>query len=546
MYFLVLSVIALILQPVYGSPNFTTCFQDVLNRTSLNLQGLVDAKGNQVTDVTQAVGLTYQVCKTACGTGDEPFDWHGFSTQFTAWVLPCLALISQLPYGANDAFNNFEGMFLSVGSPMLAAYSLALAVISNRWMVQRFRRSDYPNSFFAARIMSRLQHVALKLPKDPFVLPSLIVRRENDIWWRRLDEGLDFGSQWTVAAILSMVYVAFAYAFTWTNRIDGMLNAQSSGWQSICSLWLSVLPVVICYLQVSPKTDSNRIKRELNNANQTIHVVTRDGQLVRRTDGRTIMLETECRDSVYEDVHCTTPICFYARVFSWLRAAQQVADAFDAASQNKYLKHTYDRNRLNVIERCTLPKDYHSPRPFDIYNVFIVATLLAFFLQWGITGAAFMTQYLTPTQGLSCHSGSHLLYGSLATFIWLLAVFSSASAHSYETSLSDGHRTCAGSIAIATRYLAKILAGINAAWILLLSLFQFSNMYDSCYCNSSALGLGHKAYVLLEFTNDEQTATKLYWIGGMLMASGTSLFFIIAINLLKKEPESRIVARVIG
>ena len=64
-------------------------------------------------------------------------------------------------------------------------------------------------------------------------------------------------------------------------------------------------------------------------------------------------------------------------------------------------------------------------------------------------------------------------------------------------------------------------------------------MYDSCYCNSSALGLGQNAYVILKFTSADQAVTKLYWIGGMLMASGTSLIFIIAINLLRKEPELR-------
>lgn len=90
---------------------------------------------------------------------------------------------------------------------------------------------------------------------------------------------------------------------------------------------------------------------------------------------------------------------------------------------------------------------------------------------------------------------------------------------------------------IILRQIAKTVAAVNTAWILVSSLFQFSSIYDNCYCNSSVLGLGRAAYAVLEFTSEDQKLTKLYWTGGMIMATGTALLFISAVNLLMKQPE---------
>ena len=141
--------------------------------------------------------------------------------------------------------------------------------------------------------------------------------------------------------------------------------------------------------------------------------------------------------------------------------------------------------------------------------------------------------------GFGCRSASFLLYGILSTIVWILLVISSVLARGFSTSKNEKSSKVIGTLVIFFRQAGKVIAGINTAWILTSSLFQFSNVFDTCYCNASVLGLGSKAYAVLNMTPEDQTLTKAYWTAGMIMASGTALVFIAAINLLLKRPEQR-------
>ncbi|KIL56921.1 hypothetical protein M378DRAFT_133577 [Amanita muscaria Koide BX008] len=541
-----LYILLLVLQSclnVVASTDFKGCY-DRLRNGEFGLDSAVDSNGNGVTDIAQAAGLTYEACKIDCGPGSEAFIWRNFSNQFTAWLLPWLALISQLPYGANDALSNFETMVLTVGSPMLAGYSLALAVTSNRWMIKRFRRSTHRSSFYAARILCSLQQVSFDIA-EKHILPSLIVLKENDVWWRKLDEALDYPSpRWTLAAIVSMGYVALAYAFTWVDTLTGELTAQVfANGQCISSIWLSLLPIVTCNLQLSPKSDADRIRKAVETANNSFFIVTEAGGLEQTTSTRAVIVETASRDMEDEDQICPTSICFYARIFSWIQTARRVTDAFDAVSHHEHTgqqgkSNVNMRTRSEVIQSCKLEDD--RSHFYDIFRIYMISTLLAVFLQWGTTGAAIMAIYLTPTRGFGCRSASFLLYGVLSTIVWLLLVISSVLANSFSASRKHGKsRKVIGALVIFFRQAAKTIAAINAAWILTSSLFQFSSIFDNCYCNAAVLGLGSKAYAVLNITPEDQRLTKAYWTAGMTMASGTALVFIAAINLLLKRPEQR-------
>ena len=87
-----------------AATNFTQCLVDF--RDSNATQGGTDYHGRPVTDPKDAVALTYNACNEWCGNGREPFDWSVFSQQFTAWLLPWLALLSQLPFGAEYRLDN--------------------------------------------------------------------------------------------------------------------------------------------------------------------------------------------------------------------------------------------------------------------------------------------------------------------------------------------------------------------------------------------------------------------------------------------------------
>ena len=99
-----ITFLALFFVSVAGSANFTQCLINFKNSSAT--EGGVDYNGIPVTDPQTAVALTYEACTAWCGTGQESFDWSVFSQQFSAWLLPWLALVSQLPFGAESRLDN--------------------------------------------------------------------------------------------------------------------------------------------------------------------------------------------------------------------------------------------------------------------------------------------------------------------------------------------------------------------------------------------------------------------------------------------------------
>ncbi|KAM6492620.1 hypothetical protein JOM56_012344 [Amanita muscaria] len=513
-----------------ANTNFQECFQQLQNGT-WGLQGAVDFSGNPVTSLEQAAGFTYDACINACGPGSEPFDWVVFSQKFTGWVLPYLALISQLPYGANDRLSNFEAIIMSVGSPMLAAYSLILAVTSNRWMVRRLRgRSTHHNAYFAAVVLGGLQQVSLRLAGDK-TSESLVMLKKNDKFWRIFARGLEYSTtRWNLPAIFSMLIVAISYIFTWIDTVRCSLNNEGScSGESVGPLWMTLVPIVLCNLQLSPKIDLRRILKTFTYAQKQSSVA---------TDGFAQPLYIKAHpDLVDKDIVCSSPVCYYARIFHWFKVAREIADAFEGS-----LPETDNQSppMTNAEpEHCELlPSRDHANRKRDEWwdLILIIATsiILAVLLQWGTIGAAILSQYMTPTIGLSCWSGSHLLYAILATVVWLLAFVSSIFAHIHSTSKV---MTSIWALAITLRMAAKFIAGLNAAWVFAFTILQFTNTYNTCYCNSSVLGLGTKAYAVLTYSTAQMATVISWWTVGMFMAAGAACVFVIAFNVLKQLPE---------
>lgn len=67
---------------------------------------------------------------------------------------------------------------------------------------------------------------------------------------------------------------------------------------------------------------------------------------------------------------------------------------------------------------------------------------------------------------------------------------------------------------VALRRLGKTLATLNAIWIVMACLFQFSSFFDRCWCDSDVLGLGKKAYTVLQMTDADIVPLRTAWIGG--------------------------------
>jgi hypothetical protein len=193
---------------VSASVDFNQCFAEIKNG-SYGMTGGTDNQGNPVPDITTATSITYELCIRACGKGGGAFSWSAFSQQFSAWLLPWLALLSQLPFGSRYKWDNLMSVILALGSPCLAAYSLALTVLNTKWVASRFANSKYPNSLHAIIILSSLQQTPLKVTTEGSLLASLVVLPENDAWWRELAEWLDYADihTWTIAGEWSGNYL---------------------------------------------------------------------------------------------------------------------------------------------------------------------------------------------------------------------------------------------------------------------------------------------------------------------------------------------------
>lgn len=148
--------------------------------------------------------------------------------------------------------------------------------------------------------------------------------------------------------------------------------------------------------------------------------------------------------------------------------------------------------------------------------------------------------------GLGCCSGAYLLYGVISTLIWLFCVLSSALAHCYRTFRNDktATRTLIWGASLILRYTAKCMAAGNAGWLFLTAIFQFSNLNDSCWCNSIKVTIHNRAYTVILYTDPLLTGVKIAWAGGLAMSVLTAALFLIALNVLPtrlaREPDPSI------
>ena len=359
--------------------------------------------------------------------------WAVFSQQFSAWLLPWLALVSQLPFGANDKFDNFVAMLLTVGSPTLAAYSLALTVLNGRWVSRRFASYGYPNTRNAVRILSSLQQAPLQVSSNESLLSSLVVLHENDEWWTELVVWLDHTYKWTISAVAIIAWVVISYLFTivdsFIGDVETSLNANGQG---VGSLWLWLLPVVVGWLQIAPKCDSVRLHQGVSRANRKAYVATPHGvpELAGFRAGEyAISLRPGMSDLLRCDEGCTVPIFNYARFLPWVEAAERVADAFRAASERartrvsvnpeiEWAKETKRNSRPHILNRmgtlaqveeyCALMGESQHMRRAGwgpgVWSRMFIASVMALTLQWGTTGAAVVVVWFTPTTGKSSRS----------------------------------------------------------------------------------------------------------------------------------------------
>ncbi|KAG2110070.1 hypothetical protein BD769DRAFT_98125 [Suillus cothurnatus] len=549
--------------------NITDCFINFVNNAnqSLDASGLVNGDGGSVplSDIMSAAGFTYETCLAHCGSGTQNPTWANISQQFGAWLLPYLALISQLPFGARHRVDNLMSAILIVGSPVLAGYSMILTVLNANWISRQFDDLSFPNTKSAVRILISLQQSPLRISNDDSLLSSLVVLPDNDEWWPTTAEFLDYTHTWSIASVTTIAWVVVAYILTVASSLSDVPSNINSNGQGTGSVWLWLIPIVIGWLQLSPKCDYTRVRKAMDNADAMAFVATDNSDEVVKashlSEMRAVSIDTDMENPSSPDEMLTPPVYNYARAISWSRSAEDVYNAFRIASKKAKdhkpvaigakWKNTNKKDFIEPSNRkgnvsevnayCRLPRDtVWSPWATGMFFRMFVASLLPLALQWATTGAAVLVVYFTPTVGLGCRSLGYLIYGALATMIWAMLVVSSILSH-YAFSYSDRPRSPFSSITIRLvkvvanllRWGGKSMAIINAIWIIAAGMLQFTSVYDNCYCNSSVLGRGAQyAYDIVVFDHVDLSQTKAAWFGALALAGTTSLGFIFYMNLL--------------
>ncbi|KAF7291640.1 hypothetical protein HMN09_01255200 [Mycena chlorophos] len=529
----------------HASVDFAKCFNETLSGVN-GLDGLTDNRGNPVSNLSQATAMTYAACVANCGGGSSEFSWSSFSQQLGIWLLPWVALFSQFPFGCRKRLDNLVSVVLALGSPCLAAYSLALTALNTQWIGDRFDAIRYPNKQWAAVILSSLQQMPLRLNPEGD-LPSLVVLSDNDVWWEKLEDNLSYADlhTWSIASATSIAWVIAAYALT---VIDVFTTGYdpSNGLAGVGSVWLWMIPVSVGYLQLSPRCDAERVPKALRDADHLIFVASPAGTVSAHsvTEERAFSIEWDSQNrALYADIEATAPIYNYARFLSFAHLVDEVASAFEAAAKKARQripvsgteweagdgKNIHPKNRggsPDEVERYCAQPVYvrRSHWGTQVLSRFLLASAAGLFLQWGTAGGALTISYFTPTVALGCRAASYMIYGSAATLVWIILVMSSFLAHYAISPTRDRiPRTTSQRVAewlsIFLRRTGKILATLNAAWIIVFYMLNFASFFNSCWCEAAVIGLGRRrAHIDMVLSRAEIGNMNAAWAGGIIFA----------------------------
>ena len=267
---------------VSASFNYSACAHKAYQifSSSPNNNFLYDQQGRLTGSLDDAWGISYKSCNILCGTEDntEFYDWNFLSQGISSWLIPWLALSAQLPFETKNKTTNVVALLLTLGSPAIAAYSLALTLLNARRINQKFRRVREENQWLhrplqikaikAARsILIETQHVPIQIYNGQRrEISQLIVRPENWAWWCSLRQKLlTTKRKWTYSLYAQVGWVCVSQLLA---IIDFFTATSTSGSSidiglAINSLWLWMIPIVLGWVYVGTQNSAASIKAAL-------------------------------------------------------------------------------------------------------------------------------------------------------------------------------------------------------------------------------------------------------------------------------------------
>jgi hypothetical protein len=121
-----------------------------------NVTLLRDQNGRRTDNLSDAWGISYEACKDFCPADSSLVDWSAFTNHLVSWFLPCMVLLTQLPFQSASMWKNMQELLLAIGSPILIIYSLAVTIFDTRTIKKAFQELEEDN-----RSLERLDQIKL-------------------------------------------------------------------------------------------------------------------------------------------------------------------------------------------------------------------------------------------------------------------------------------------------------------------------------------------------------------------------------------------------
>ncbi|KAG8817490.1 hypothetical protein FRC17_011208 [Serendipita sp. 399] len=330
-FFCLAALIAIVTPVLSSSANFPQCEATIRNLSS-DTAVWFDANGVRTQNESAIAGTDYATCEEHCGTSPAPFHWRDFSPSFSGWLLPFLALTAQLPFQSDGIWHDLMCLFLTIGSPQLAMYSLALTLLNSRYVKKQLdslRTLNGDEGQLELLKKSVLQTFRFS-QQEPFGLTIPMGAVTSDFvtlthWWHSACKSLEKSARWFTASLATQsAWAMAAFAFTWVDAFGPRnlgLNVTAFGLAiALCWSWVAVIVLGWFFAGVSsskiPMTEAIQQANEKHLAASlrlTTYTPPRNGNtaLSRRISG---------------DAERSGPLYNYARVFVWSHLAYYTID----------------------------------------------------------------------------------------------------------------------------------------------------------------------------------------------------------------------------
>ncbi|EAS29003.2 uncharacterized protein CIMG_07749 [Coccidioides immitis RS] len=579
--------------PVSGWERY--CFDSLTKYLGDGLEnlthGLTDKFGRPIFSLDNRTwGIDIETCNAYCSSDSLPwpnFNFSSFSSAFTNYLLPWLALTAQLPYETGSPWSDIMSLCLAVGSPALLGFSLTITMLNRYWVrrelnlligsLRRETRKRYKRQINAVQyFLAEAQQVPLQVPSDQDSLRRLL-EPQMEVWWQGLNGRLRRSRRGVTASLVAQALSAvIAYTFTviasFLTSIDSLDPVMEI---TAGTLWVWLIPVICGWVIVGTQSthdaveDALRIKHFDHSAEPQGDSDHQEPSFDGEESPISIRSNWNSNHSCWLGVNFAGdelqkgPVYNYARLFTWW----QTANAFIQTSKSIALEHdaeteaSWQTDRiskrkgsqvLNMVSESEISeiRIIHSERfatyprfsniPPDVWWRMVLASIMAVTVQWGATGASILMAYLTPPGGLGCRSGSYALYGIFGTISWVALLVSMVLSHAAMARPASPYGPALlGRMAIMLRCGGRAVAVMNAAWLVVSTLFENIGLYDSCWCHGVVLQRGGNAWVILFRTVEEfRHEAKNAWPGGIAFTMIVSTLMIVVFALGSKGDSS--------